>query len=276
LNTYPLKAVTVLQPYSSAIALKVKPWENRPRNMRLDDGPIWLALHAGKALYPGADFQQRVHRQTGMWPDAPDLEDLPIELLLKQGAKTIPGLRALANSPGWDKLVKATGRVFTQAMAEGGQEYAQQVMQNFITQLKLNGDQQLTENAWDGAVIGALTGGVMQGTVEGVGAVKALRSAPGKGNLPPPAAGAPTPPGPSAGAPPPGPSAGPPPPGQAPRAPATPPPKAFPGAILTDHDIFDEVAPDAPPSMHVNTQPTEAMKNAGNYKKGHVKLQGVR
>lgn len=198
-------------------------------------------------------------------------EDLPIELLLKQGAKTIPGLRTLANSPGWDKLVKATGRVFTQAMAEGGQEYAQQVMQNFITQLTLNSDQQLTENAWDGAVIGALTGGVMQGAVEGVGAIKALRSAPGKGDMQPPAPAAPTS-APGKGNPPPG---SPPPPGQAPRAPATPAPKEFPGAILTDHDIFDEVAPDAPPSMHVNTQPSEAQKRAGNYKKGHAKIQGL-
>lgn len=82
MNTYPLKAVTVLQPYASAIAARVKPWENRPRNMRLDDGPIWLAIHAGKAIYPDAEFQQRVHRQTGMWPDAPDLEDLPLGAIL--------------------------------------------------------------------------------------------------------------------------------------------------------------------------------------------------
>ena len=59
MNTYPLKAVTVLQPYASAIAAGVKPWENRPRPIRLDDGPIWLALHAGLKLYPSAEIYQR-------------------------------------------------------------------------------------------------------------------------------------------------------------------------------------------------------------------------
>lgn len=66
---------------------------------------------------------------------------------------------------------------------------------------------------------------------------------------------------------------GPPPVGQAPRAPQV--PREFPGAILTDHDIFGEAAPDAPASMQVSTQASDAQKAAGNYKKGHVKLQGL-
>ena len=78
MNTYPLKAVTVLQPYASAIAAGVKPWENRPRPIRLDDGPIWLALHAGLKLYPSAEIYQRAYRKSGMWPDAPDLAALPM------------------------------------------------------------------------------------------------------------------------------------------------------------------------------------------------------
>lgn len=225
-------------------------------------------------------------------------EDLPIEFLLHQTANTIPGLKALSNTPLFNKVVKATGRVLTQALAEGGQEYAQQVMQNFITKLYLNGDQQLTEQAWDNALVGALTGGFMQGVTEIGGTVKALASGPGKGDLPPgtetppgapppgaPPPGAPPPGGPSAGAPPSGPNAGtpapppsgpgapPPPPGSAPRAPDKPPAKQPP--VQTDHDVFGTVGEGAPPSMHVNTAPTEAQKAAGNYKKGHANVQGL-
>ena len=82
MNTYPLKAVTVLQPYASAIAAGVKPWENRPRPIRLDDGPIWLALHAGLKLYPSAEIYQRAYRKSGVWPDAPDLAALPMGAIL--------------------------------------------------------------------------------------------------------------------------------------------------------------------------------------------------
>ena len=82
MNTYPLKAVTVLQPYASAIAAKVKPWENRPRPIRLDDGPIWLALHSGMKPYPSTEIYQRAYRKSGMWPDAPDLAALPMGAIL--------------------------------------------------------------------------------------------------------------------------------------------------------------------------------------------------
>ena len=82
MNTYPLKAVTVLQPYASAIAAGVKPWENRPRPIRLDDGPIWSTLHAGLKLYPSAEIYQRAYRKSGMWPDAPDIEALPMGAIL--------------------------------------------------------------------------------------------------------------------------------------------------------------------------------------------------
>lgn len=230
-------------------------------------------------------------------------EDLPIELVLHQGLKVVPGLRTLANSPAWPKMVKAAGRIFTQAAVEGGQEYGQTVMSNFITRVMLNSDQQLTENAWDAALIGAMVGGTMQTAAEGVGAVKALASGPGKGDLPPgtetppgapppgaPPPGAPPPGGPTAGAPPSGPNAGtpapppsgpgapPPPPGTAPRAPTD----------WTDLGRKSKGTGDRTAPVHVsspqdvadagsvaNTAPTEAQKAAGNYKKGHANVQGL-
>lgn len=112
-----------------------------------------------------------------------------------------------------------------------------------------------------GAILGEAVGELGSGAVEtggqiAVDAIKRLRSAPGKVDQEPVA---PSPVAPATGAPP---------VGTAPMAPAKP-------VRMTDRDVFGAKADDAPPSMDVNTQPSDAQKVAGNYKKGHTKLQGL-
>lgn len=44
-------ALTLLQPYASAIAIGPKRIENRPWRRRIPAGGLWIGLHAGAALY---------------------------------------------------------------------------------------------------------------------------------------------------------------------------------------------------------------------------------
>jgi len=84
-------ALTLLQPFASAIAVGPKRIENRPWRRRVPPGGMWVALHAGKGLYDRADLLVRAWRETsaaeggplfGLWPEAPDLEAMPRGALL--------------------------------------------------------------------------------------------------------------------------------------------------------------------------------------------------
>lgn len=82
-------ALTLLQPFASAIAVGPKRVENRPWHRRVPRGGMWVALHAGKGLYDRGDLLVRAWRETdidgppfGLWPEAPDLADMPRGALL--------------------------------------------------------------------------------------------------------------------------------------------------------------------------------------------------
>jgi hypothetical protein len=80
-TTYPLKGLSLLQPFASAIASGHKKAENRPWR-RILEGPIWVALHAGKALYEGAAQIVKDAGLMGLWPDAPNLGEMPLGAIL--------------------------------------------------------------------------------------------------------------------------------------------------------------------------------------------------
>lgn len=83
-------ALTLLQPYASAIAVGPKRIENRPWRRRVPPGGLWVALHAGKGLFNDAAGLVRVWREVsavtgqpfGLWPGAPDLAGMPRGCLL--------------------------------------------------------------------------------------------------------------------------------------------------------------------------------------------------
>lgn len=97
-----LSAVTLLQPFASAVAYGPKRIENRPVRRRIPPGGVWLGLHAGKALYCSdaiargttsrtvqADaFVRRMLTRWSLgaeppsWPEAPRVEQLPRGCLL--------------------------------------------------------------------------------------------------------------------------------------------------------------------------------------------------
>lgn len=73
------QALTVLQPFASAIAHGGKRVENRPWRWRLPAEGVWLGLHAGKAL---AGTQEEVDDaledwRFERWPETPALADMP-------------------------------------------------------------------------------------------------------------------------------------------------------------------------------------------------------
>jgi hypothetical protein len=101
INAYDWRALTQLQPYASAIAAGVKRIENRPQRRRIPEGGVWLGLHAGRSLYSvlgsavsAADRAETArltleHWRTpeaagrpAMWPDAPQLDELPMGVML--------------------------------------------------------------------------------------------------------------------------------------------------------------------------------------------------
>lgn len=87
-------ALTLLQPYASAIAIGPKRIENRPWRRVLPPGGLWIGLHAGKALFggrPNVVGMLRIWRREGGWrPEAPDptwleapqVDDLPLGAML--------------------------------------------------------------------------------------------------------------------------------------------------------------------------------------------------
>lgn len=82
-TTYPLKGLSLLQPFASAVASGHKKAENRDWR-RLLEGPIWVALHAGKEIYPDAVDLDMIEnwRADGRWPDAPELKQMPRSSIL--------------------------------------------------------------------------------------------------------------------------------------------------------------------------------------------------
>lgn len=182
--------------------------------------------------------------------------------------------------------------VLSGAKTEGLTEAAQQIIEDITSKVSTGKDldtkaiKKIAWNALESGTQGALTGGVLEGGVQ------AASELPGVSNLPPmpppssPLPGVvPPPPGGGAGGPPggsgpAGPPIGttPPPIGQAPRA-----PDDFSDLGTEVKGTGDRKTPlkvDDPGHLDaarvkVNTEPSEAQKAAGNYKKAHVNIQGL-
>lgn len=106
-----MRAITLHQPWASAILAEVKPWENRtwaPRAL-LDGGALWLALHAGQAtdrslskvVEPATAWTTRRtgwDRLRDLWPSMPGRrpEDYPRGIL---GLVRFDGAGAIADYP---------------------------------------------------------------------------------------------------------------------------------------------------------------------------------
>lgn len=82
----PQSALTLQQPYATAIALGPKRVENRPWRRTIPPGGLWVGLHAGKGLYSRASLLVRCwtareeveHGEPfGLWPECPPLENMP-------------------------------------------------------------------------------------------------------------------------------------------------------------------------------------------------------
>lgn len=217
-------------------------------------------------------------------------EVLPTEILLKQLANRIPGLRALTavGTPLWKNGSRAVGRVAFQALAEGGQEGFQKWQSNFISSLMTNPNQELTEEVLHNIALGAVVGGGIQTGVEVVKPFIPGRAPP---VVPPPVQGTATgPAGPTNPAGPAGPgAAGPQMPPMGNGAGMAPQPQIIPQGQLPDLSKFGRpagpapgMAPMAPPPgsdyaaerARMNKEPTPGQMAAGNYQKGHVKFQG--
>lgn len=72
------RALTVLQPYTSALVAGVKDIENRTWRPYLAPDEEWVAVHASKAPYPNAVEVLEDWRHDGDWPDAPPLRSMPL------------------------------------------------------------------------------------------------------------------------------------------------------------------------------------------------------
>lgn len=74
-------ALTVLEPYASAIARGPKRIENRSWSRSLSDGGMWVGLHAGKQLYDNAGLLLQVWRRPSaehhLWPEQPLWSEAP-------------------------------------------------------------------------------------------------------------------------------------------------------------------------------------------------------
>jgi hypothetical protein len=137
---------------------------------------------------------ERVARQAAKLGAIPGAtEALPVETLFELASRRVPGLRALQGTGAWNKAVKAIQRVGVQAAVEGGQEYAQQVIQNAINQIMIDPEQEWTEGALENAVIGAIVGAGVQTGSEVVTAPFDKGDPPPGPGTPPPAASTPPP-----------------------------------------------------------------------------------
>ncbi|MBZ0218030.1 MAG: hypothetical protein K8F25_15850, partial [Fimbriimonadaceae bacterium] len=116
----------------------------------------------------------------------------PIELLIDQTARRIPGFQTLVNTPFWGQFKRVAGRIILQGMAEGGQEGGQRVASNLISQFMSNPNQTWDEGAAHDALIGTIVGTGMQATQEAGSAVMpqaAPEAAPAVQAPPPPPPG---------------------------------------------------------------------------------------
>ncbi|MBZ0262975.1 MAG: hypothetical protein K8F90_20505 [Hyphomicrobiales bacterium] len=137
-----------------------------------------------------ADAERLVAREAKMGALAGASENAPIELLIDQTARRIPGFQTLVNTPFWGQFKRVAGRIILQGMAEGGQEGGQQIASNLISQFMTNPNQKWDESVAHNALIGAIVGTGMQATQE-VGSAAVPKSAPvatAPDAAPPPAA----------------------------------------------------------------------------------------
>lgn len=157
---------------------------------REDRAGLW-----NSGLGTAADTEALAAGRLGALPGASEV--VPTEVFLEQMPKYIPGLRTIANTPVWGRFAKSFGRIGTQVLSEGGQEAFQQWASNVINKLKINPDQDVTEDVLYNALLGGAVGGGMQVGVEGYNAAFGKDEAapqpapPAAPGAPPPAAGSP-------------------------------------------------------------------------------------
>lgn len=92
----PLFALTVRQPWASAIAYGPKRIENRTWPLPSSAGP-WLALHAGKRRPTRAEQEELWPDLRQHWPAVPDASALPLGALL--GLVRVEACPALEDAP---------------------------------------------------------------------------------------------------------------------------------------------------------------------------------
>jgi hypothetical protein len=130
---------------------------------------VFGAMGIGEATQSAVEFDRRERAAgregisqeqivlAGILGVAPGTTDiLPVEVMLNR--LRIPGVPPAANRILARAVASVGGRTVIQALTEGGQEAFQQILQNLITQQVYNPNQELTENTWWNAVIGAGVG----------------------------------------------------------------------------------------------------------------------
>ena len=76
-----MDALTVLQPYASALVAGVKPWENRGRH--LFGCPRWITIHAGKRRFDfGGEADFVLRDMEVFWPGMPTWDSMPLGAVL--------------------------------------------------------------------------------------------------------------------------------------------------------------------------------------------------
>jgi hypothetical protein len=121
------------------------------------------AAGAGEAIenayQKGADEETiRSVAKQGLVPGLTD--QLPIETLLERVPVPVLG-----------KFTSVVGKILRQALVEGGQEGAQQALQNLIAQYNYDPDQEISEGVLESMAIGGAVGGIVQTGKSGLDAV---------------------------------------------------------------------------------------------------------
>lgn len=141
---------------------------------KLDNLNQWRDVRDRPVFNPRMSRQQLLDAVgLGTLPGAS--ESLPIETLLERIPK-----------PKWAQTLGAIGKIGAQAIIEGGQEGAAQLMQNIIANYVYDPEQDVTEGVVKAAGIGAIIGGGLQTGVEAGRAITGREEPP---QAPPPPAG---------------------------------------------------------------------------------------
>ena len=136
---------------------------------------------ADRAVQEGAS-EEEIARAAILGLGAGATDILPVETLLNR--LPVPGARALGQAVkrfGGQRVMRAVGRIGTQAVIESAQEGGQQALQNLIAQEVYKPEQQVFEGVIASAGIGGAVGGIAGLGKEGVMALGRRRSSAPRG-----------------------------------------------------------------------------------------------